>query len=145
MTLKISTAGAENHEMPDDSDSSSTDSETSDDSDSSDNQVNWLQGTKYINPSNPTSNNVNNDDSDSTSDSENEDDSLESEDEHDIDWFKDYIAEKIIGHKVDISGKILYFVHWLDCPPEYETWQSEKSFPPGFVMLREYKSKHKLS
>lgn len=141
MTFKISIV--ENHEMPDDSDSSSTDSETSDDSYSSDNQTNWLQSTKYFNPS---SNNVNNDDSNSTSDSENDDDdSLGSEDEPDPDWFKDYIAERIIQHKVDNSGKILYYVHWLDCPSEYDTWQTEKSFPPGFVMLDEYKSKHKLS
>lgn len=145
-----SATDTENHEMPDDSDTGDTTSSDSEMSDDSDTKTTWDQATKYFIL---TLNNGKNDHSNKTSDSSESDDSCEDSSPNlendmyapDYDWFKNFTAEKIIQHKVDKSGKILYFVRWLDWAPEHDTWQSEKSFPPGFAMLHAYKSKHKLS
>lgn len=128
-----------NHEMPDDSYTASSDSDSGDDSDTT---TTCDQSPKkyFI----FASDNEKNDDSNITSDSSDDSYELLKSRDTDIDWFKNYTAEKITQHKVDNSGKITYYVRWLNWSPEYDTWQSEKSFPQKFTMLDEYKSKHKL-
>lgn len=148
MILKSSTES----EMPvPDGDSSSSDSEISDDSDT-DTQTTWRPDVQYSNPTPDDRSNIIlkfAPDSDTSSDESDCDDSQEFEDgkfgsKANTNRFADYVAEKILEHKVH-NGKMFYFVRWLDFPPKHDTWQSEKSFPPGFVMLQEYNVKHKLT